>query len=353
RPGPVVAVIQTNVPQNNKLRRTVEQDLKDFSRMVELTVQTCEEEPQLDLVVWPETMVPAALNPTAIEFFTGVQSYYSGEETYHEAIRNLALQMHTHLLVGAPAYEGFVQETFADGSVGPIPLPRYNSVYLYYPDGEQAPVRYDKIHRVPFGEYIPWVGSVPAMKNLFIRWFTPYSRDYSLAAGESLSVFDIPVFAGRDEGHSETPEVVRVVTPICYEDAVARDVRRLVYEGTGHKRADLIVNLTNSAWYPGYSQQPQHLQIASLRCVENRVPMARSVNGGISGFIDSLGRVQKTIEVNGRRQWVEGHATDTVSLDSRRSLYGLLGDLPAGLLALITALLLLWGKLSSRRVSSS
>ncbi|MEZ6190865.1 MAG: nitrilase-related carbon-nitrogen hydrolase [Phycisphaerales bacterium] len=88
-----------------------------------------------------------------------------------------------------------------------------------------------------------------------------------------------------------------MVTPICYEDAVTRAVRPAGLPSNGTKRADLIVNLTNSAWYPGHKQQPQHLQIASLRCIENRVPMARSVNGGISGFIDSLGRITSVVEV--------------------------------------------------------
>ena len=350
RPGPQIAVIQTNVSQNNKVHRTPEQDLEDFQAMVELTRQAAEVSPTPDLIVWPETMAPVALNPAAIDYFTSVNSYYSGGEVYHEFIRLLASQLQTNLLVGAPAYEGFVQETLPNGSVGPVPLPRYNSSYLYYADGEQALVRYDKIHRVPFGEFIPWVHVIPPIKSLFIKVFTPYSRDYSLAEGQSLTVFDVPAVSFPDADQAPTePEVIRVVTPICYEDAVSRAVRRLVYQADGSKRADLAVNLTNSAWYPGHSQQPQHLQIATLRCIENRVPIARSVNGGISGFIDSLGRISSVVEVDGQRQWVAGFDVYAPRLDGRQTLYGWLGDLPAGCLALITALWLVFSKIAPQK----
>ena len=348
RPGPEIAVIQTNVPQDNKTHRTDEQDLIDFKDMVKLTRQAADTKPTPDLIVWPETMVPVALNPVAVDYFTHVNSYYSGGEAYHEYIRQLASQVGTNLLVGAPAWEGFVQETFPDGGVGPVPKPRYNSAYLYYADGEQDLLRYDKMHRVPFGEYIPWVNAVPWLKSLFIKLFTPYSQDYSLAGGEDLTVFDVHAMTLEKNDKSKS-SVVHVVTPICYEDVLGRVVRRLVYSPDGSKRADLVVNLTNSAWYPGGRQQPQQLQIATLRSIENRVPMARSVNGGISGFIDSLGRVSKTVEVGGRRQWVQGYAVDAPRLDDRKTLYGWLGDLPAGCLALLTLLWLVLSKITPHK----
>ena len=117
-------------------------------------------------------------------------------------------------------------------------------------------------------------------------------------------------------------------------------------------RSNQVINQTNSAWYPGYRQQPQQLQIATLRCIENRVPMARSVNGGISGFIDSTGRVRTLVEAGGQSQWVSGVAVDTPRLDDRRTLYGRLGEVPAGCLALLTALLLIWCKISPRKAAA-
>jgi apolipoprotein N-acyltransferase len=352
-PGPRIAVIQTNVPQDNKIRRTSEQDAKDWRRMIDLTYQAAGTSPTPDIIVWPETMVPRAINPEAIAFYRDHASYYSGSEIYHERIRETAQALGTHLIVGSPAYDAFVQETFSDGGVGPVPKPRYNSAFLYYTDGEQSLLRYDKMHRVPFGEFIPWVGAVPPIKALFLKWFTPYTRDYSLSRGESLTVFDIPLLSpSADQAGQEDlgNSIVRVVTPICYEDAVGRVVRDLVYQPDGTKRADMLVNLTNSAWYPGHHQQNQQIQIASIRCIETRVPMARSVNGGISGFIDSIGRVGPIVEVGGRTQWVDGYSIAEPRLDSRLTLYGRLGDLPAGCLAAFTVFLLLWGKISTGNV---
>ena len=348
-PGPTVAVVQTNVPQDNKVNSTAESDAENWRRMTELTRLAAETTPKPDLIVWPETMVPRAINPYALNFYRemGSDSYI-----YHDLIRATAQSIGTNLIVGSPSYEGFVEMTYPDGGSGYLPKPRYNSAYLYYADGEQAPIRYDKIHRVPFGEFIPWVGAVPSIKALFIKWFTPYDQDYSLAPGTSLTVFDIPVMqtadAAADGGDGKaTPgiRVVRVATPICFEDAVGRVVNRLVYQNDGRKRADLLINLTNSAWYPGSAQQTQQLQIATIRCIENRVPMARSVNGGISGFVDSVGRVGPVVEVGGQAQWVDGFATHKPRLDTRLTLYGTLGDLPAGCLAILTALLLVWGKI--------
>jgi apolipoprotein N-acyltransferase len=365
-PGPRIAVIQTNVPQNNKTHSTPTQDAENWRRMTELTHLAADASPTPDLIVWPETMVPKALNPKALDFY---RQMGGGSEIYHQLIRETAQSVGTNLIVGSPSYEGFVQENYPDGSTGYIPKPRYNSVFLYYADGEQSPLRYDKMHRVPFGEFIPWVSAIPPIKSLFLKWFTPYDQDYSLAQGTSLTVFDVPIQPHPDPQQPKdnaTPSLseakarvsptslntnaVRTVTPICYEDAVARVVRKLVYQPNGQKRADLLVNLTNSAWYPNYAQQPQQLQIATIRCIENRVPMARSVNGGISGFIDSLGRLGPLVEVGGQHQWVDGFATDQPRLDSRLTLYGTLGDTPIGSLAALTALLLLWGKIVPRKI---
>ncbi len=362
RPGPRIAVIQTNVSQNNKVHSTPDQDALDWRRMIELTHQAANTSPTPDIIVWPETMVPRAINPKALAFYRDVDSYYAGSEIYHQLIRETAQAVGTNLIVGSPAYEAFVQETFSDGGVGPVPKPRYNSAFLYYADGEQSPKRYDKIHRVPFGEFIPWVGAIPPIKSLFLKWFTPYTRDYSLAQGESLTVFDIPVqppAANQDSQDSQdsqdappetsAPSIIRAVTPICYEDAVGRVIRKLVYQPNGTKRADILINLTNSAWYPGHYQQTQQLQIATIRCIENRVPMARSVNGGISGFVDSLGQISHAVEVGGRTQWVDGFSVASPRLDTRLTLYGYLGDTPAACLTALTAILLLLGKISPRK----
>jgi len=115
----------------------------------------------------------------------------------------------------------------------------------------------------------------------------------------------------------------------------------------GEPKADVLINQTNDGWFwsrasDGYApspQQPQHLQIATLRSIENRVPTARAVNTGVSGFIDSAGRVGPLVTVDGRRQLVAGYAGHRVSLDPRRTLYGRVGDAPMRGLAGLTLLL--------------
>src|SRR5690606_23438789 len=139
-------------------------------------------------------------------------------------------------------------------------------------------------------------------------------------------------------------------TPICFEDAVARVTRRLVYEDAGQKRADMLINLTNSAWYPDSYQQVQHLQIAVLRAIENRVPIARSVNYGISGFIDSVGRITTVVSENGKQLDVSGSAAATMRIDQRVTVWGRFGEVPIMLLAAATGLLILGGLIQAGKI---
>ena len=311
-----IAVVQTNVPQDNKNHPTPQQLLADWQRLLELTHQASQEKGPVQLIVWPETMVPAGLNREAI---THYQSAGSGFEQFHLQIQAQAQELNTYLMVGAHAYDEW-KTIPADGNRRSFDLPtkQYNTVYLYQPNGTQEPNRYDKIHRVPFGEYIPWVEDIPPLKRLFIKYLSPYDVDYSLQPGQQWTVFPIPL-----QLHSNgSSRFARVSTPICFEDTVARVIRAMVFDDVGQKRSDLLINLTNDGWYAGTNQGPQHLQIAVLRCVENRVPMARSVNTGISGFIDSVGRIGPLVVADGQSQQIEGVAVHTMVFDHRQTLFG-------------------------------
>ncbi|HEY7119905.1 MAG TPA: hypothetical protein VH475_25170, partial [Tepidisphaeraceae bacterium] len=105
-------------------------------------------------------------------------------------------------------------------------------------------------------------------------------------------------------------------------------------------------NLTNDGWF-AFNQMPQHLQLAVFRSIENRVPIARSVNTGISGFIDSVGRVYDTIPVH-----TTGARAATLWLDHRVAPYTRIGDVFAALCLMIaggTVLAGLWNALKNRR----
>jgi len=330
--GVAVAVIQTNVPQSNKDSPTAEQTEADWLRLFELTLEAVEREPELQLIVWPESVTPRPINPQAV---LAAQQYGLDWGNYHEDVAGLANHLHVPLLVGASAGEDW--QVVAQGEREILLATRhYNSVHLYHGDGRQDERRYDKIHRVPFGEYVPWIESWPWLLDLFLKHLTPYGFDYSLDAGVGLTVFEIDRAGG---------EPFRVATPICFEDTVSRLCRQMVYEPSGVKRADGLVNVTNDAWFSGWSQRRQHLQIATLRCIENRVPMARSVNTGVSGFIDSLGRIGALNADGGGAlaggsrdggQHVEGVAIGRMVFDSRRTMYGRWGNRPMAGVAVCT-----------------
>jgi apolipoprotein N-acyltransferase len=136
------------------------------------------------------------------------------------------------------------------------------------------------------------------------------------------------------------------VPAICFEDVDSR-LMATQFAGPDHtKRADFIVNLTNDGWFAG-GQMAQHLQLATFRSIENRVPTARSVNTGISGFIDSLGRVQETLPVH-----ATGTLTARLELDRRVAPYTHLGDVFAGACLVATfglCLLAIWKGMKNRK----
>jgi apolipoprotein N-acyltransferase len=99
------------------------------------------------------------------------------------------------------------------------------------------------------------------------------------------------------------------------------------------KRAEFLVNITNDGWYK-FNQMPQHLQVAVFRSIENRVPTARSVNTGISGFVDSLGRTHDLIAAG-----KTGSAHAVLQLDRRVTFYTRVGDIFAGICLAATTLL--------------
>ncbi|MCC7145546.1 MAG: apolipoprotein N-acyltransferase [Phycisphaeraceae bacterium] len=355
-----VAVVQTNVPQNNKINRTDAQDAADWVRVVELTHQAALAEPKPDLIVWPETTVPRPINAESRAVARQLGLDWGD---YFAQLATLAEENHLDLLIGTPARTSW--HAVDDGKGWAFEATeRYNSALLIRGRGTADGVlpgagvpgspgvpggtlpgglllggeeeRYDKVHRVPFGEYMPWIESAPWLKDWFLHYLSPYDFDYSIQAGKRTTVFPLAA-AGANRAR------IRMATPICFEDVVGRDCRQMVYGQGGGKRADLLVNLTNDGWYSGYGQRPQHFQIAVFRCVENRVPMVRSVNAGVSGLIDSSGKVQWVVENQGRRQLVDGFAAGDVVTDKRQSVYGLVGDGPAWGLAVVTGLLAIWG----------
>jgi apolipoprotein N-acyltransferase len=187
---------------------------------------------------------------------------------------------------------------------------------------------------VPFGEFIPFRESFPPLYKFF-NLFNPYKgEDYTVQAGTDLTVFRLE------------PGVSRFVSAICFEDVDSTLMARNFAGPNGSKRADFIVNLTNDGWF-ATPQMQQHLQLSVFRCIENRAPTARSVNTGISGFIDSVGRAHDLIPVH-----TTGTRLSRLELDYRVAPYTHLGDVFAyTCVATATGTILLgvWNGMKNRR----
>ncbi len=328
-----VCALQTNLPQDNKIGWKIEDQERDFASFVDATrasLARSAEKP--DLMVWPETMVPGlGLNPEAIaeirRFEREVGDRLRPGTTFHERLLSLAQETLTPLLVGATAAPDLAL-SLRDRTTGRIEVSgtlRYNSAFLYLPGnaaGLQSPVRYDKVHLTPFGEMIPLLRRWPALQQ-FVLDIGAHGMSFDLSIGADLRTLEVPLRSGS---------ALRVGTPICFESTVSGLCRALVVAPDGRKRADVLINLTNDGWFgldPG--GRAQHLQISQWRAIENRVPVVRAANTGISALIDSAGRIlvrgpnePAVAEGDGARAF--GMLRGQVALDGRTPLFARIGN---------------------------
>lgn len=337
-PGPTVMVVQSNVPQSNTGDKgATYTELVDFhvSRTEEALRQRPDGGAGVDLVVWSETMMPE-LNRRARALFRGRpvgghDDYGRFLDAVHARLKDLAYSHKINLLVGGHYLDVSAEDDPSAPDGVRLHQDRRNTAYFYDRTGHMSDDladRYDKVHIVPFGEYLPFKHSLPILHKLFVA-LSPYEDDYFLTPGreDALTVFRVepgPRLGQADSQPALQGRPLRFVTPICFEDIDPMLVARMFRSSGGKpgqvKEADLIVNITNDGWFK-FNQMPQHLQAARFRSIENRAPTARSVNTGISGFVDSLGRVHGLIAA-GR----EGVSVQSLPLDSRVTLYTRHGD---------------------------
>jgi apolipoprotein N-acyltransferase len=307
--GPRVALVQGNVTSE------VKHDPQDWPKIQRrheiLTGLAVQHQP--DLIVWPETMFRWPLLETPLDV-----SDDDLEAAHHEfpvgqieklrdlnvrsKLATMAQQAGAAFVIGLETLE-----------IDRDNVRTYNSAALIRPDGVLAG-RYDKLHRVMFGEYIPLVETFPWLRSL-----TPFGSSFGIHAGKNCVAFEHKGF--------------RFAPIICFEDTVPQLVRGIVnatteHQATGPKRVDFLVNLTNDGWFHGSSELDQHLITAAFRCVECRTPMIRAVNTGISAIIDGDGVVRNKaqgLKTNSPKQ-EEAIVVGVVPLDSRKSLYLAGGD---------------------------
>jgi apolipoprotein N-acyltransferase len=270
-----VAVLQGNIDQSLKWNQDFQEQTIRIYRDLSL-----KDDLDSDLMIWPETAVPF---------------YFLNENRLTPRLFDLTRETGSHLLFGSPAFghrQGQIQY--------------YNRAYLLSPEGRIS--FYDKVHLVPFGEYVPLKRFLPFVGKMVqaIGDFSPGEGSYGLSLPKG-----------------------KVGVLICFETIFPELSRTLKQEG-----CSLLVNLTNDAWFGRTSAPYQHLSMLTFRAVENRVWVARAANTGISAFIDSTGSIRQTYPLFQR-----GGIHAIIPLRPGLSFYTRYGDL----ILLLCTLIYFWG----------
>ena len=279
-----VAIVQGNIDQSVKWDRRYQKEV--IQRYFSLTKSSLREKPQL--IVWPETALP---------FYPDLDKKLS------KRLKSFIKEIDTPLLTGAILVR--------DRRVvkNRLYYSLTNSALLYDEDGNLLYV-YDKIHLVPFGEYVP-------LKDLlfFINRLVEGIGDYKAGTSYKGAQLKWGAFS----------------TIICYEAIFPGLVRKLV-----DASADLLINITNDAWFGKTTGPYQHFSISRFRAIENRVTLVRAANTGISGFIDAKGDVIKKLGL-----FRTGYIVANIPVVEIESFYKKYGDFFSYLCLLYIALALI------------
>jgi apolipoprotein N-acyltransferase len=198
-----------------------------------------------ELIVWPESPAP----------------FYTGDPLFRVAVMEMTGTGHSWALVGSIGVQNATMSPQQRTEI-------FNSASLVSPQGEWT-ARYDKIHLVPFGEYVP-----------FKDWL-------SFAGGLTKEVGDF------SRGSSRAPLVAgdqKLGVFICYESIFPDDVRQFARDG-----AQVFVNISNDGWYGDSGAYAQHLKQARMRAIENARWLLRDTNTGLTAAIDPYGRVVQSV----------------------------------------------------------
>jgi apolipoprotein N-acyltransferase len=306
--GPIVSAIQGNMSQGDKM---TDQALlvKSYST---LHLQAFHSRPQPDLIIWPETCCPIDWCEIAPGARADGMPGDFGRKWAAAQEEFLGRGWGTHVLFGLNGLEWDGTRAWKYNSAFLVkPLPKPEGWVPGDPIIHQSAAagRYDKMHLVPFGEYVPLGEQLP-----FMKWFTPYKHDYSCRPGEKWTRFQLKTKDSR-------PFTFGCL--ICYEDSDTYLARQYV----ASEPVNFLVNISNDGWFDGTEEHEQHLAICRFRAIEARRSVVRSVNMGISAVIDPDGRVVALPNPDwGKSKKVEAVVTAAVPIDSRESLYATLGD---------------------------
>ena len=230
-----IAIVQGNIDQAVKWDPAFQ--ISTTEKYIALSKSARQSDP--DLIVWPETAAPF---------------YFLYNAGPTEMVMKGVRETGTSFLIGSPS---FIRRDDHHADF-------FNSAFLIDPNGNVTG-KYDKVHLVPFGEYVP-----------FQEWF-PFIGKIVEEVGDFKS--------GR-KGQTLIWGEFPLGIQICYE-MIFPDLSREM----ARNQAAYLINMTNDAWYGNTSAPYQHFSMAVFRAVENRRSLIRSANTGISGFIDPVGRI--------------------------------------------------------------
>ncbi|MEP0962670.1 MAG: apolipoprotein N-acyltransferase [Roseobacter sp.] len=268
-----VRLIQPNAAQHLKWRPEMADVF--FQRQLEMTsAAPMPDASAPDLIVWPETAIPWRL------------------DTAQPALAEIV-----HASDGVPVALGALR---AQGKR------LRNTMAVLGPSGEIT-AQYDKHHLVPFGEYIPFANMV---EKIGLRGLAQTMGGFD--SGPGPSVLDLGI-------------VGKVLPLICYEAVFAHGVNAVP------ERADLILQVTNDAWFGQYAGPQQHLAQARMRAIEQGLPLIRAANTGISAVIDPFGRILSELPLN-----EIGFLDAQIPSPLPPSVYSRTGDYPVILTLLLT-----------------
>jgi len=243
------AAVQANIPQN--VRNDLAQEagvLAKYARHTEVAFAM-----RSDLILWPESATPRPL--------------FNDQATW-DAVRALAAK-----------HDG----DFLLGTVHLSDQGDFNSVALLSEHGKAAQM-YHKNHLVPFGEYIPLRNAFP-----LFAWVIGDLVPGDFDAGPSPVVFEM------------SAKPVKIGPLICFEDVLGDLARQFVLRG-----AQAFAVVTNDGWFLASAGPRQHLAHAVFRCAENKIPMIRSANTGVTCQVDRFGAVRETLQAEGGDTFIEG-----------------------------------------------
>ena len=292
-----VAMVQANIPQSIKWNPVALP--KNFGIYVEQSRMAARQ--GVDLIVWPEAAAAFIFQPEDL-YPAGLAE----DANYRSRLLELARQTGDPILFGAPALR-----------LDHKPIGSYNRAYLVSSRGEVAGY-YDKMQLVPFGEYVPMRSVLRYFVNRVVVGLGEF------VPGREHTLFDV--------------KGAKLTVLICYESVFPNLTRAAVAAG-----ADLLVNITNDAWYGDSSAPYQLLAMAAMRSVETHTPMIRVANTGISAVITPTGRITARTDLFTRNTEIE-----TVSWSKGRTVYTAVGDLFAEVMFALSVIGVLWAWLRPR-----